>query len=72
MRHHNQIIEHPRLLRSASPIPVRAVKVKKINQKSWFFMPVFAPKIGLLLCYALRGRKIVVELSASRSRFLPR
>jgi len=37
--------------------------MQKTNQNGWFFryfMPVFVTKIGLSLCYALRGRKIVV------------
>jgi len=37
--------------------------MQKTNQNGWFFryfMPVFVTKIGLFLCYAPRGRKIVV------------
>jgi len=37
--------------------------MQKTNHFGWFFryfMLVFVTKIGLFLCYALRGRKIVV------------
>jgi hypothetical protein len=44
--------------------PVGAAKVeRKTNQKGWFFIILClcsSQKIGLFLCYAPRGRKIVV------------